>query len=312
LHLTTPSLQKESSSDERLEIFEAGTGHGALTLNLSRAIHGANTRPPTASSNDPIHDTTNASAGVQDGVQDAVQDSDLTKLKSSTTIDSDFQNWRDNRRAVVHTLDCLLKHSRNAEKTIKNFRDGVYYNNIDFHVGNINDYISDRLVQSQGAPFLDHAILDLPSCHDYMEITGTALKHNGSLLVFCPNITQINTAVLHCKSKRLPLYLETVLELGAGAGVGGREWDVRPVRPRAFLKARAGKQIEREGDAVMAEDSSELEESKNDESTTVNEGWELICRPKVGMRVQGGGFVAQWRKMSALREDVSERRLKLD
>jgi tRNA (adenine57-N1/adenine58-N1)-methyltransferase len=302
LHPTTPDLEEKNSSDERLEIFEAGTGHGALTLNLSRAIHGANTCPPMASGNDTICNTIDTPVNAQGR--------DPTEPEDSATLNDDLQGWRDNRRAVIHTLDCSLKHSRYAEKTIKKFRDGLYYNNIDFHVGSIKEYISDRLVHSQGKPFLDHAILDLPACHEYMGITGTALKHNGSLLVFCPSITQINTAVLHCKSNGFPLYLENVLELGAGAGVGGREWDVRPVRPRAFMKARAEEQKTRGEDAVV-EHSEDLDSRKDDESRTDNDGWELVCRPKVGVRVQGGGFVAQWRKMTAMREEFSERHLKL-
>ena len=27
-------------------------------------------------------------------------------------------------------------------------------------------------------------------------------------------------------------------------------------------------------------------------------GWEMVCRPKVGIRISGGGFVGVWRRMS--------------
>jgi tRNA (adenine57-N1/adenine58-N1)-methyltransferase len=289
---------------EKLEIFEAGTGHGALTLNLSRAIHGANRQPPKIPSNDAIFNkVTTTETGMDDNNQIA---------RSSSIKEGDLQAWRDNRRAVVHTLDCSSNHSRHAERMIESFRDGIYYNNIDFHVGNINDYISDRLSKNGGVPFLDHAILDLPACHENMEILESALKSNGSLLVFCPSITQINTAVLHGKSKELHLYLETVLELGAGAGVGGREWDIRPVRTRAFLRTKEEEQIlkRKGGEAEELGNFQAVKAGDSSEPIRDADGWELVCRPKVGLRIQGGGFVAQWRKMTVI-QDVSDRRLTL-
>jgi len=119
--------------------------------------------------------------------------------------------------------------------------------------------------------------------------------------VFCPSITQINRCALDAKSQRIPLFLENVIELGAAVGVGGREWDVKPVRPRKWLKeASARKQAEKD-------DRAGTEEGIGDEGLTGAEepvpvydedgGWELVCRPKVGQRVVGGGFVGVWKKM---------------
>ncbi|CAG8961508.1 hypothetical protein HYFRA_00013859 [Hymenoscyphus fraxineus] len=285
LHPTTPETEVEDGGG-KLEIFEAGTGHGAFTLNLSRAVHAANTRPPTRG-----------------------EDSEYGW---------EYQEWRSNRRAVIHTLDLEPRYSAHAEAMIKSFRKGMYYHNIDFHTGTIPSFLSARIAENNGAPFLDHAILDLPNCHEYIEIVAKALKPDGSLLVFVPQITQVNKCVLHCKEKDIPLFLDKVVEMGGAMAVGGREWDVRPVRTRAFLASIAEREVRKgvvrqDGEVVEAEkedgvDVPEKEDEVADvEKEDVIEGsikesdegeWEMVCRPKVGGKIQGGGFVGQWRKMT--------------
>jgi hypothetical protein len=103
------------------------------------------------------------------------------------------------------------------------------------------------------------------------------------------------------------LFLEKVVEVGGAVGVGGREWDVRPVKPRALLEAKVedtkqSKYLE-EGRDILGgpvEDLGELPAktlvSKNPVSD--DNGWEMVCRPKVGIRISGGGFVGVWRRMS--------------
>lgn len=245
------------------EIFEAGTGHGALTLHLSRAIHGANSGP-------------------------------LPSLNDAEA----YQAWLSNRKAVIQTLDISPAISSHAQEVVRNFRQGMYFPNIDFHVGGVDEYLSSRLVGAP-EPFLEHAILDLPSCHEYLEIVGRSLKPNGSLLVFCPSITQINTCVQRIKDKMLPFLLESVLETGAGAGAGGREWDVRLVKPRSFEKAKAA--IAAESDLVEHEREN-VNNAEDDQKT--DQGWEMVCRPKVGIRVVGGGFLGFWRRMTSVSSKV--------
>ncbi len=265
LHPTVPG--EKGASDERLEIFEAGTGHGALTLNLARAIHGANTPAPEQPNSEDY-------------------DKDLhTSLANAT-----YDRWRETRRAVIHTLDCSAKHSEHAQNVVSNYRHGIYSNDIDFHVGSIEEYISGRLEKTCGKPFLDHAILDLPSTHEYMEIVGKALKPNGTLITFCPSITQINACVLLTREKKLPLFIDNTLEC---LGVGGREWDVRPVKVRAKAKEEAAKALE----DVMAEESDQTEASDISASAAQSNATELVCRPRAGARVVGGGFIGFWRKM---------------
>ena len=260
--------------EEKLEIFEAGTGHGALTLNLSRAIHVANTAaPPIPAKECPI------------------EEAEVWEVQKEA-----YNTWRNNRNAIIHTLDISGEYQAHAQKVVKNFRSGMYFPHVDFHVSTINDYLTSRLKETNGAPFLDHAILDLPSTHSYLEIISKALKPDGTLITFCPSITQINQCVLLAKEEGMPLFLERVLEVGAGVGVGGREWDVRPVKPRAVLKAQeAAKAAEEEATSAMDNTTESL--------PAKDEGWELVCRPKVGIRVAGGGFLGLWKKIVLFKKD---------
>jgi hypothetical protein len=176
----------------------------------------------------------------------------------------------------------------------------MYYPHIDFHVGNIEDYLSSRLRNTGDTPFLEHAILDLPDIHHYLGIIGKSLKSNGILITFCPSITQINTGVTSVRQKGLPLFLEKVVEVGGAVGVGGREWDVRPVKPRALLKSKVENvklSEDAEGDEGVLKDPMEGEVPVSEMPFSDGSGWEMVCRPRVGLRIFGGGFVGVWRKM---------------
>ncbi|KAE9379789.1 hypothetical protein N431DRAFT_398277, partial [Stipitochalara longipes BDJ] len=278
LNPTVPNPKR--ATQDLLEIFEAGTGHGALTLNLARAIHGANTAAPTIPEEAETVDAT----------------PDLIERRKEI-----YQEWKTNRRAVIHTLDCSGRHSAHAETVVKNFRHGIYYPHIDFHVASIDEYLSSRLAETDSAPFLDHAILDLLDIHYYFDIVGKALKANGTLITFCPSITQINAGVTFVRQNGLPLFLEKVVEVGGAVGVGGREWDVRPVKPRALLKARVEDVKLSDGleeDLAQGSEDSSPAASPSHTPASDDSGWEMVCRPKVGLRIAGGGFVGVWRKMT--------------
>ncbi|KUJ10982.1 uncharacterized protein LY89DRAFT_710606 [Mollisia scopiformis] len=264
----------QSAGEDKLEIFEAGTGHGALTLHLARAIHAANAPLPMLP--EAALESESLDMGFKRVKLDTQED---TQSQEQKEVKLAYEEWRSKRRAVIHTLDTSEKHSAHAEMVVRNFRKGLYFPHIDFHVGKIEDYLSPRLIENGQQPFLDHAILDLPGTHDYLDIVGKALKPDGSLLVFCPSITQIIDCIKHVKERRLPFFLEQTVEVGGAVGVGGREWDVRRVKPRALLKA--------EGE----ESPESVPESGDDE------GWQIVCRPKVGVRISGGGFVGHFRKI---------------
>lgn len=315
------SPSERTSEDAPLEILEAGTGHGALTLHLARAIHAANPRlpPEVLAQLDPGMNEAN----VQDN--QAVMDikpesgpiaSTLTKIQSSGA--GVLQQWRSQRRAVVHTVDVSERHAQHAQKMVYGFRRGMYAGDIDFNVGNVNEWIDQqRAERTEQTPekreFLSHVILDLPASHLYIAKAASVMHIDGSLLVFNPSVTQITACVELIRNMKLPLALDCVFETGSNM-TGGREWDVRAVKPRASLKAEKEKT-----DAMLVEnDISEAEheskmanpgavkdpEPKNKEEANAplqKKGqWEMICKPKIGDRITAGGFLGVWRKMRHL------------
>ena len=198
-----------------------------------------------------------------------------------------YERYLPYRRAIIQTLDISPDHSNHARNSIRNFKNGIYYPSVDFHTGTIPEYLSARLATSNGSPIFAHAILDLPRTHQYLDIVSQALKPDGVLITWNPSLTQIIQCVNEVRQQRLPLFLESVLEVGRGAGVGGREWDVRAVLPRDIEKKR------KEAEARVQE-STDGESSMEKPS---DEGWEMICRPRVGVRVEGGGFIGVWKRM---------------
>lgn len=100
------------------------------------------------------------------------------------------------------------------------------------------------------------------------------------------------------KEKKLPFYQESILELGEGIGVGGREWDVRVVKTRARVRAEAeAKRVDERREAVSESGSTDDEESSSMAIGGKESDWVTVCRPKVGDRVAGGGFLGLWRRV---------------
>jgi tRNA (adenine57-N1/adenine58-N1)-methyltransferase len=271
-----------------------------LTLHLARAIHAANPFPPPL----PLIKKSKRAhrpSGESSGELPLATISEETEKSNSERDDAQnaYDAYLPSRRAIVQTLDISESNSRHAEDVVRNFRRGMYYHNVDFHVGTISEYISTRLSEST-EPFLSHAILDLPDTYSFMELMAKAIKPNGSVLEFCPNVTQIAKTIEMVKEQKLPWALEKVLEIGMGAGVGGRPWSVRAVKPRALLRAEAeARQAQAEQtDTEESEDSEAAESAEEVTSSEVDSGWEMVCRPSVGMMIGGGGFVGQWRRTS--------------
>lgn len=273
-----------------MEILEGGTGHGSLTLHLARAIHSANPAP----------------------------DDDLSLPIPIATEGAPIEPMMKKRQAVIHTIDISERHSQHAQQTVSGFRQGMYYRDIDFHFGDVSEWIEHQFLSRgldakklKDKAFLSHVALDMADAHQHLEKAASALHVDGGLLVFNPSITQIVAAVKTVKEKYLPLRLDRVLELGASM-TGGKEWDVRCVRPRAKIQAEdaAGKAkaVAIEAQLGIEPASDGLNESADNNTNNrdpdnveildrPDEGEAMVCRPKVGYIVTGGGFVAHFKKM---------------
>ena len=281
LDIHAPSPITTSKDDLPLEILEAGTGHGSLTLHLARAIHAINASGHTC--------------------QPLDQNS-----RSATQL------WH---KAVIQTVDVSAQYSEHAKKIVQGFRQGLYTEDVSFHVANISDWLDQqvrerKLEECDDKSFLRHILLDMPESYRHIEKAASALRPDGNIILFNPSITQITAAVDLIRTKKLPLFLERVLELGSNM-TGGKEWDVRAVKSRAWVCAEQeeklarkqeseSKQADQEHDHTSTIDNSANSVSRNGEQgrATMNEaeGFEMICRPKAYTRVVGGGFLGVWRK----------------
>lgn len=291
IHVDTPSGTLDS--EPPLEILDAGTGHGALTLHLSRAVHAANPPRPRAP---PV-------VVNEDDSEDAVY---LGESMSDLHLTSS-ESWSKNRRAIVHTLDISSKHSKHAKKIVEGFRDAMYVGNVDFHVGDVSEWISKQLAtRKTDEPFLRHVFLDLPNAGHHLANVAPALHVNGLLGVFNPSVTQIAECVELIRDQKMPYLLDQVIELGAGTI---REWDVRAVRPRATLR-QGEVQDSSEASSKDVTDPVKGQASRDEELTHAlakkEDKWAMVCRPKAGQQVVGGGFLGLWRRMETASTQSSE------
>ncbi|KAL3956476.1 hypothetical protein ACCO45_009322 [Purpureocillium lilacinum] len=207
-----PSRPGEDPDDDAappLEIFEAGTGMGSLTLHLARAIHAANAPVPP-----PLR------RALCEAKLRSRQDPCTSRVDLSPDQQAALDEYAATRRAVIHTLDRNPKHLHAAYKLVRNFRRAQYLASIDFHLGSVEEYLSGRLAQSDGQPFLSRAILDLPLR------TRTQSSQVADFQAWALRTHQ-------------PLRLEKVLELpiatttdGVHDAAGGRQWDVKTVVPK--------------------------------------------------------------------------------
>ena len=325
IHASPPQALAE---DEKLHILEAGTGHGALTLYLARAVHASNPVLPQkvleslqfdmrvkleqSSQNQKVKRTSEGEEGIDDSLSS-------TPSEGALSTETAVEQWKSQRGAVIHTLDVSATHSHLARKTLYGFRRGIYAGDVDFHIGDLSDWIDQRLQGKRDddqelsavTPFLSHIVLDLPGSYLHIEKAASALHTDGKLIVFNPSLTQIASCVELIRKQKLPLSLDNVVETGPSY-TGGRDWDVRAVRPRALLKAEMDRSMSvsikdnetsldsEETAAITQEDNAEIQKQEEEQARVPDDhqtGWEMVCRPKVGYRMIAGGFLGVWTKM---------------
>ncbi|KAF6844010.1 tRNA (adenine-n-)-methyltransferase [Colletotrichum musicola] len=284
INLPNPGEDPDFDAGPPFEIFEAGTGMGALTLHLARAIHGANPPVPSqlreALCTAPYEKNTLPHKVVKDEDAKNHPAEPHSLAIEDTELAATLAKHASARRAVIHTLDVNPTSSRMAHGLVRYFRRGLYLLDVDFHVSTIRSYLSSRLAETAGRPFLSHVILDLPASQDHAAPAVEALLPGGKMVVFYPSITQILEFVVWAKENDKPINLDRVVELqtstsngdvGFKDGLGGRHWDVKLVDIRKAV--RAG------------------------ETGAAARG--VVCRPKVGTLVVGGGFLAVFTRMPA-------------
>ncbi|KGQ01011.1 hypothetical protein PAAG_12323 [Paracoccidioides lutzii Pb01] len=151
IHAVPPASEEER--DEPLEILEAGTGHGSLTLHLARAINAANTRPPALPRRSQCHILEQPEI-KKTGIKKEKRDSEVPA--EDVEIQRKWDAWCAQRNAVVHTVDISPVYSKHAENIATS----------------TSTFLELKLGEGQAArrsakmglldPFLSHVILDMP------------------------------------------------------------------------------------------------------------------------------------------------------
>ncbi|CRG92319.1 hypothetical protein PISL3812_09376 [Talaromyces islandicus] len=288
-----------------LEILEAGTGHGSLTLHLARAIHAANSQPPPIPEKSQVRILANRPIRPYADAEEKTTSATSNKQhhhhhqhqhQQNPQQQTEWDEWRAQRRAVIHTVDVSAKFSTHAEKTVRGFRRGLYAGNVDFHVGPVEDWIADQTRQ-RNAPFLSYAILDMPSAHQRIPHVAPVLKRDGVLVVFMPSITQIGECVQLIAREKLPFVMDKVVELGTGLS-SGRLWDVRLAVKKSRADPSSWAESGRSAESSEGSSQGSFEGSSEGPSElAVDDNSVLVCRPKVGLKIVGGGFIGIWRRI---------------
>ncbi|KAJ5637989.1 hypothetical protein N7490_007868 [Penicillium lividum] len=295
---TNPTASNDTQPP--IEILESGTGHGSLTLHLARALHAANTTPPQRPTSSQIQYVAGRNRSP---TESGIPDTDQQPSTENDPVQQEWDAWRTERGAIIHTVDVSSKFAKLAEKNVKGFRRGIYSGTVDFYVGAVEEWINAQVALrtkpgEQVKPFLSYAILDMPSAHERIPLVKDIIHRDGKLIVFAPSITQIGDCVRMVQKMNRPFVLDRVVELGSGL-TSGRNWDVRLAVKKSASDPSTWDSTT-EGEEATADEAPDSEPvsveplapSAFDEANAV-----MVCRPKVGLRTMGGGFVGVWRRI---------------
>lgn len=176
------------------------------------------------------------------------------------------------RGAILHSVDRKADHLELGSSNVRKYKRGKFAGDVDFYR---HDLPSTWIQEHQNIQ-LHGVFLDLPDPHLYLKDLSHKLEPDGTIIVFCPSVTQIlqcREALADARLANDPIDLQLIktVELPPGNGGGTREWDVSTVFTRET------------GEKVS------------------------VCRPKVGARVIGGGFVGVFKKLSVAGVSMREK-----
>lgn len=283
-----------------MEILEAGTGNGALTLHLARAIHAANTTPPPF----PLQSQVRGQAPTENNPESLEADQKNIPAEEKQ-VQEEWDSWRAQRGAVIHTVDNRHNFTKHAERFVRGFRRGMYTGEVDFYVSPVEDWIDEQTRRRTTGglikrvyPFLTYVLLDMPSAQNLIPKVAPIMRADGVLAIFTPNVTQIAECVDIIRRQRLPFLQEKTVELGTGIS-SGRLWDIKVVQTRAHVSRIVGKRraVENQDQTDPEQSVSEFEREPSADAVKSEGDIVQVCKPKVGERIVGGGFVAIFRKM---------------
>ena len=195
--------------------------------------------------------------------------------------EEDLAIWKRSRLAYISSVEISSAHLQVAQRTVRNFRRGMYHGNVDFFKSRLSDWLEARQLElGPSTPFLDHALLDMAPANDHLQLLSSAVKPGGFVTVFYPSITQVLKCFEMVKKDKLPYFLDKVLELD-NSNVGGREWDLRtaPIRSK-------------QNEAPAEGHTDVPETTTNSEATTG-----IVCKPHFGHDRLGTSFLGLFRRL---------------
>ncbi|KAK6355242.1 hypothetical protein TWF696_004355 [Orbilia brochopaga] len=311
-----------------LEILEAGTGHGSLTLHLARAIFAgyAGKDQPAA-------------------IVHSVEHNELYS-RCAQEMFSKFRRGQYTGSGVKFYVNTVETWLRNEIKTRKQARqthnptadtpaaveEEANSESEDQPGQDTNTTSSDETgssapkasAHSKDLPFLSACVLDLPDPRPILPLLMRALRLDAVLGYWAPSITQVVNVVEHIRIRKLPFFVDKVLEFSNGAGASGaRLWDVRVAKVRSrergreaasplskvpsadfserfLVKGDKAKDPKIPGEASATEAPASPTTGKGSEEDLSD--FEVVCRPKVGEKTQGGGFYLVLRRVGHHRE----------
>lgn len=180
--------------------------------------------------------------------------------------------------AVLHSIDKNPNHLATGQKNLKNYQRGMYEDDVQFCLADSpihwlqspstkewikNSSKNNDPVYDHSSSFLSGIFLDMPDPEAQFKDLSIHLKVDHALIIFCPSVTQILNAVQTVHHDRsIKLAFSRCIEFEPCTSGGSlREWDVRV----------------------------------SDIRNTNKEG--VVCRPRVGTKISGGGFVGVFKKL---------------
>ncbi|GMM36132.1 hypothetical protein DASC09_034570 [Saccharomycopsis crataegensis] len=211
-----PSLRKIEGSEKYeltqppLQFLEAGTGHGSLSLVISKLLHPANA---------------------------------YAKLYNDPSLRGAILHSLD---CNVSHLNAGKKHVKHFKRGI--YFDNVEFHHSEGPtqwLQNQSGYWREQYTKfGNSHKFLSGCFLDMPSPETHVEEIAKNLQTDAPLIIFQPSITQFLPIIDLVKTPGFPykLYLDKVFELQPGIGAGLREWDLRG----AFIRSKYNEHDEQE------------------------------------------------------------------
>lgn len=222
LHIDYPEPPTEEGGKVTpLQFLEAGTGHGSLTLAISKALHPANALAHYAQ--DP---------NLRGAVLHTIDCNGSHSITGKRTV----KGFR--RGMYLNNIEFHVSDSPSNWILSPEGQDWLETELVSKKEQNL-EYDPD-----ESKAFLSGVYLDMPNYHEEMVKLAPYVKCGGFIIVFCPSITQIIDAIeaIAEENQRLSelnpptsLHLEheRTVQLLDGAGGGLKEWDTR----RTFIRA---------------------------------------------------------------------------